>query len=195
MRVLGGALAAVFATSVAGFSHVLAGGAVPSAAAMALSLALSIPVCIALVGPALSLWRTTAAVAVTQALFHFLFAGISSSGTITMSSHMGHDGSGIVASGAGTAATSGHSVSMWFAHAVAAVLTVLALRYTESALLRLRETAHVFVGSLTIVPTTARFLGEIRTTRIGCTTRVVVRDLTLLFSTLRHRGPPALSAA
>jgi hypothetical protein len=195
MRVLGGSLAALFATSVAGFSHVLAGGALPSAAAIALSLALSIPLCIALAGPAVSLWRTMTAVAVTQAIFHLLFSGISSSGTITMSSHVGHDGAGITAAGAGTVESSSHSVSMWLAHAVAGVLTVLALRYCESALRRLRETASLFIGSLTIVPTTVHFLGEIRAARIGCSTRVLVHDLTLLFSALRHRGPPALSAA
>jgi len=194
-RVLGGALGASFATLVAAFSHVLAGGAVPSVAAIALSLALSVPLCIALAGPALSLWRTTAAVLGSQALFHFLFSGISSSGTITMSPHAGHSGVDIGTTGLHAAAAAGHSASMWLAHAVAAALTVVVLRYTESAVMRLRETTILLLTTLTVIPTAVFAVSEMRTPRVGCTKTIVVRDLTLLFSTLRHRGPPALCAA
>jgi hypothetical protein len=197
MRVLAGLLVATFATFTGVFSHVLAGGALPSWAAIALSLALSIPLCVALAGRAQSLWRTAAAVAASQAIFHLLFSGISSSGTVSMSAHVGHEGASVPLTEAGSTvgASGGHDAAMWCAHAVAAVLTVIALRYTEVALLRLRETAHLFLGSLTIFPAVVSLLGETRSPRIGCATKVLVRDLALLFATVQHRGPPALSAA
>jgi hypothetical protein len=197
MRVLCGSLGALFATFVAAFSHVLAGGAPPSTAAMMLSLALSIPLCVALVGPALSLWRTTTAVALSQAMFHGLFSGISSSGSVMMTEHAGHDGTAvtILGAGGGVAPGASHAASMWLAHAAAAALTVVALRYAESAVLRLREATVLFLGTLAALITAVPMLGAPRTPRVGCTRTVLPRDLTLLFSALRHRGPPVPRAA
>ncbi|PRY70107.1 hypothetical protein B0I08_101234 [Glaciihabitans tibetensis] len=195
MRVLSGSLAATFATLVAAFSHLLAGGTAPSGAALALSLALSIPICIALVGPTVSLWRTSVAVGIAQAMFHGLFSGTSYSGTVVVPEHAVHAGTPISLAGLPDGTGSHHSASMWLAHVGAALLTVVALRYVESAILRLRGTARLLVALLTVVISAVPVLGEGRPARVGCAQTVLPRDLALLFSALRHRGPPAISAA
>ena len=74
MRLLRGVAAAVAATFIAAFSHVDAGGPPPDGTIILLSLALSGLVCTALAGRSLSLWRLSAAVVLSQALFHGLFS-------------------------------------------------------------------------------------------------------------------------
>jgi hypothetical protein len=190
MRVLRGALASVFATFVAAFSHVLGGGALPSAAAMALSIALAMLACIALAGRALSLWRTIASVALSQVLFHALFSTVMGTSTLSMPGHAHHSPVDVVIATSASPASSGHSASMWLAHAFAAALTVLAIRYAEVALVTLRETTGLLLATIGATPTPVHVSRDDSSPRIGCTTRVIHRDLSLLFSALRHRGPP-----
>jgi hypothetical protein len=188
----------MFATAVAASSHVLAGGDLPSPAAILLSLALSLPFCVLIAGPALTLWRTALAVFVTQAVFHLMFSGISSAGGTSMSEHAGHDahgGSAVLLVAGEASVVGGHSASMWFAHAIAGLVTVVAVRHAESALVSLRETAILLLGALTLVVAPVQLFGPTLSIRVGCTQRVLVRDLTRLFSALRHRGPPTLVAA
>jgi hypothetical protein len=195
MRVLRGTLASVFATFVAAFSHVLGGGALPSVAAMSLSVALAMLVCIALAGRALSLWRTISSVALSQVLFHGLFSTVMGTSTLSMPTHTNHSAAEVVITTSASPAASGHSASMWLAHAAAAALTVLALRYAEVALVTLRETAGLFFATLGATHVPVHVSRDESSPRIGCTTRVVHHDLSVLFSALRHRGPPFPLAA
>ena len=73
-RTLRGILAAAGATFVALTSHLLGGGAFPTAMGIIVPLALSILVCVLLPGRRLSLARLTISVGVSQALFHLLFS-------------------------------------------------------------------------------------------------------------------------
>jgi hypothetical protein len=195
MRVLRGALASSFATFVAAFSHVLGGGALPSTAAIALSFALALLACTALAGRTLSLWRTTASVGFSQLLFHGLFSTVMGTSTLSIPSHPGHAHVDAVITSSGTAAAAGHSASMWVAHAGAAALTVVAIRYAELALVALRASASLFRGVFSAPPVPVHVSRDDAAPRIGCIARITPRDHSVLFSALRHRGPPALLPA
>jgi glucan phosphoethanolaminetransferase (alkaline phosphatase superfamily) len=194
MRVLRGTLAASLATFVAAFSHVLGGGALPSAAAVSLSFSLALLVCIALAGRRLSLWRTVASVAFSQLLFHALFSTVMGTSSITMSAHAGHGVSDVVITSSSGAGASGHPSTMWFAHAGAAALTVVAIRYAEVALAALHASTGLFRGIFASIQA-VHVSRDDSVPRVGCSQRVVARDLSVLFSALRHRGPPALASA
>jgi len=102
-----GWIAATAATSIAAFSHVLAGGAVPAVAVLLLSLVLSGLVCTLLAGKGLltgkalhtgkplSLWRLSAGVLFSQTLFHGLFsmapAGMTAGTAMGPAATMAHD--------------------------------------------------------------------------------------------------------
>jgi hypothetical protein len=172
-------------------------GRLTSPAAIALTLALSTLLCIALAGRAHSLWRTAAAVGVSQVLFHGIFSRVLASGTVVLSPHAGHDGvpSPVSAVVAGTAGHTAHPSWMWLAHAAAALLTVAALRYSESALRSVASATSLFFAPLV----EAGYLQPVpqlrRSPRVGCARTVVPIDRTALFSVLRHRGPPRAQAA
>lgn len=191
-RVARGSTGASVATFTAAFSHVAAGGLLPSAAALALTVALSTLVCIALAGRVLSLWRVAAGVAASQFLFHGIFSQIVSSGTVVMSPHAGHDSSSTLIAGAATAASShaAHPSWMWLAHAAAAVLTVLMLRHGESAFRDLAGAIALFFAPLTDAGFSRPVPSLRQTLRVGCARIVLPRDLSVLFSAMRHRGPP-----
>ena len=192
-RVLRGTLAAAFATFVAAFSHTIAGGEAPAAGALALSFALSMLACTALAGSALSLWRTTLAVGFSQILFHTMFSSLGTpvNMTLDMSGAGGHTGQ-LVASASGHAAAS-HTPLMWAGHATAAVITVIAIRYGEAALLALRTTAKLLVGVLTTASIAPTHVPAIRLPRADLSRSDLPRDLRELFSSLRHRGPPRVT--
>jgi hypothetical protein len=82
---------------------------------------------------------------------------------------------------------------MWLGHAAAAVLTIVALRYGESAFWRLAAIALLFVRTLfaripavPVLPRTVR-----RARAVG--RLFVPRICAVLRTTLGLRGPPALS--
>jgi hypothetical protein len=196
MRVLRGSVGATFATLTAAFSHVVAGGSLPSPAAIALTLALSLLLWIALSGRTHSLWRTTAAVGLSQALFHGIFSKVAASGTVVLSPHSGHHGAHEAVTILGAAADhAAHPSWMWLAHTAAALLTIAALRHGEAALRALGLAAALLFAPLTrtTVPLTESFPRRIH--RVGCARTIVPRDLSMLFSALRHRGPPQLATA
>src|SRR5699024_1527126 len=72
-RALRGSAAPTAATFVALASHVLDGGSMPSLWGIIVPWALSTLVCVLLAGRTLSLWRLSASVVASQALFHQLF--------------------------------------------------------------------------------------------------------------------------
>ncbi|MGO4105327.1 hypothetical protein AB4Y63_15360 [Leifsonia sp. YAF41] len=207
-----GWIVALFSTFVAGLSHALAGGAVPSIVAVVLSLAFAGIVCIGLAGRTLSLARMAVSVLISQLIFHGLFSFGAPGGALTVSpasASAGTAGNGAhehgpigVLVGLGSAPVghaAGHdAVWMWVAHAVAALITIVALRHGESAFWGLFDTVRLGIRSLFTALAGALAGATLPAIpRSAATTARVFtpRDLALVFSRMRHRGPPALSFA
>ncbi|WP_061963161.1 hypothetical protein [Demequina aurantiaca] len=153
---------AALSTLVALGSHVLAGGAMPSAPGIAVPLLLSTAVCFQLAGRELSLWRLGIAVVASQWIFHQLFVlgapgvGLSSHGGI----HAGHDVGSISVTGGGQLHAHGGS-GMTVSHLAAAAITVAALFKAEQLLAALATGAarvRSSVGSRTWAGLLARLL-------------------------------------
>lgn len=152
-----GPVVASVATAAALLSHLLGGGAMPGWLGIVVPGVLSLTVCTALAARRLSLWRTTASVALSQVLFHTLFvlgapAGPGPSGA------PGHQGASGVphgpheqlppSSGGSPFELISADVTMWCWHGVGAAVTVAALYCGERVLSRLRELAGDLAGWL-----------------------------------------------
>jgi hypothetical protein len=191
IRAVRGIAAASFAVFVAALFHDAAGGGLPSPLAVSLALAFAVPLCVALAGRRIVLWRQAACVGISQLLLHLLFGlGANTTGTsLNMPAGHLHAGShiGIVA---------GHAMPMhedsplmFLAHGAAALVTLAALRHGERTLQALADFTALLVTAIdriVIVPIAAPTRMPVRT-----------RPLTLAIPThvlgsLRHRGPPAL---
>lgn len=175
-RVARGTAAAVVATLVAALSHTLSGGS-GSWFGVGVSLALAITVCTLLTGRTLSLWRLSVGIGVSQFLFHALFSDL---GTPVLVEHS-------MSSMHVTVPHAHAAPSMWLAHAIAAVITIVAVRFGEQAFWGVGRTARLFLARLLIV--VAPVLSAPRP-RLAITRRFVPCDLDLLLSPMRHRGPP-----
>jgi len=224
-RVARGLVAAGIATFVAGFSHVAAGGGAPGGVGLALALAFAAVVCVLLTRRALSLPLLAVSVVVSQFAFHLLFeVGNGGGAPLGISpEHAGHHvtaGGGaalLAASGTPTAASTHLHDSgwMWVAHAVAALATIALLHRGERMLRHLLFLARtplriglrgarirlVAVVAL-LVPAAAREVLErlrdgvrlaLEAARVGVVDRLA--ECGVVFTRLRHRGPPALRAA
>ena len=180
-RVARGWTAAGFATFVAAFSHTVVDGAGPSAFGILVSLVISGALCTMLAGRTMSLWRLTISVGASQAMFHGLFGSL---GTPVVVGHR----MGAMPMDAASAPHHAGAV-MWLAHAIAAVITVVALRYAGSAFWGVADTARLLLTRLA-----ALFVPVTPTARSSATIadrNDLPRDLTRLLSPMRHRGPPA----
>lgn len=184
-RVARGASAATFATVIAAFSHTIAGGVAPSVFAIVVSLAVSISACVLLAGRTLSVVRLSLSVAITQALFHGVF------GSLNTPAALGHSHAASASMNA-TGISAGHA-NMWFAHAVAAVITIVAFRYGERAFWSLATTASLLVRRVTgaasaVSIATPRFVATVGAQHVS-------PALGHVLSTLRYRGPPLMHAS
>ena len=179
-RVGRGTLAAALATFVAALSHVAAGGGTPPVFGIAVSLVISAMICTTLAGRTPSLLRLTVSVALSQVLFHALFSGL---GTPVVAQH------DMTTMAVDAVATHTHTPStMWLAHAVAGFFTVVALRYAESAYWGVSGTARLLLARL--LPVVLPRLGTAHSAAVRVVRRFIPRDLELLLSPMRHRGPP-----
>lgn len=127
-------------------SHVAAGGAVPGWLGVAVPWVLAAMVCTVLAGRALSLWRLTIAVVLSQTLFHTLFV----LGTVTPGAAIsGHvHGAAAAPAGQATAAAPAPDLAMWASHLAAAVLTIVVLHRGEAAVRRLLALASEVFDAL-----------------------------------------------
>lgn len=198
IRLARGWAAAGAATLLAAASHVIGGGQVPNLLVSLFALAISGAVCVVLAGKVLSWWRLGVAVALSQGLYHGLFAlaGCAPSGTssVTMvGGHAGHGGQLVVDSTAAALSHGGNS--MLFAHAVAAVLTILILRRGEVAGVVLLDSIALKVRALfaPISPVLGAPLRRVRNTAFGAPK--ISQALDYLASAHPHRGPPLSLAA
>lgn len=127
------------ATFVALVSHLLAGGAAPGAAGVLVPWLLAMPVCLVVAPVRLPWLRLTASVGVSQLLFHTLFsvgAAVGAGAPAAGAHQHGHAAAWVPDAGAPVAHAGHGSGAMVFAHVVAAVVTVVALRHGEEALHR-----------------------------------------------------------
>ncbi|SEA91777.1 hypothetical protein [Leifsonia sp. 21MFCrub1.1] len=195
-RVARGLIAAGFATFVAALFHVAGGGLPPSAVALTLSLVFSGLGCIVLAGKRSALWRSASSVALSQFLFHALFSLSPSAHFAGATGHL-HPGSHLtmVTDGAvpmpsaPMAAMSLGAPWMWLAHAGAAALTVLALRYGERVFTAVSEFTAFSLRRLLVVAAVVDV--PVPPMRVE-TVPVVLPARTVVLGRLRHRGPPAL---
>lgn len=204
-RVARGTMAAGIAIFVSALFHVAAGGDAPGLLAVVLSLAFCVPVCIVLCGKRLSLWRQVVSVGLSQFVFHALFS-LAPSGTHFAAvggaanihaAHI-HSGSQLVAMGGGASshlAMMPDNAWMWAGHASAALVTIVALRYGETAFWGLFSTAAIRIvdvsegAALVPVSTDAPVCRTVDARPAG------PRELLVTIGRMRHRGPPAVSLA
>lgn len=195
---------AVFATFVAAFSHVFAGGSHPPPFAIALALAFSAIACIFLAGGRLSRLRLSLSVAFSQLLYHGLFGIFGASGDVAAPAaittvghqHGSHPAATITSDASSSVGFAGADPGMLMAHAAAGVATFALLVYGESLCAGLVRLTGLVINAFALrmpwspVPTTPRLF-----TATG-SRGAIPHKLALLASSLRHRGPPrALPAA
>lgn len=189
-----GWLAATFATLIAAASHAAAGGIPPNIASIALALAFSGVACVLLTGRTLSLARTSIAVGGSQLAFHLVFSTMGGATAAAVASTGPHV-HGAASLAHTTGATHHTDPGMWFAHAAAAILTIVVLRRGEAAFWGMRDAGLRFWR--TVLPTAPRMPVAItRATVTASPARVVApRLFILLIGSLQHRGPPARAFA
>lgn len=190
-RALRGVAAAAVATFAATASHAAVTGQAPPLANLLLALGLAAPICVILTGQAPSWWRISIAVAASQTLFHSILS-LDLAGTggdaaghhgMTMSEHAS------TATAAGPALLHGvDSPWMWLAHAVAAVLTILALGRGERALRVVRD----FLAEAFRALAPLRAPG-VHTVPQPAVPAPLVRSGIAVLSVMRRRGPPAVA--
>jgi len=200
-RLVRGSLTTVLALTVAAFSHVAGGGSAPGALGTGLALAFALPLAVAMTGTRLSAVRLSIAVTFAQLAFHTLFslgAGTTAV-TATGGGHHGHDA--LVLSSddaAGMAGMAGMHAgpSMWIAHGVAAVATIVGIWFGERAVRALADLARQGVSAvacaLGLVLVLVAEPVKLRAV-VAQAARLVPHDSGLARSTQPHRGPPAVA--
>jgi hypothetical protein len=191
-RTVRGLIAALVATFVAAVSHSTADGVPAPLIGILLALLFAAPVCIALAGRRLSWIRLSIAVGLSQVAFHgLLLIGVGSgSGSVTPGVGAHLHGTELAGALGSTAVDAGHALhlqpAMWVAHAIAAVLTVLALGRGEQALRALLALTgwNLVARLLTASPTPAH--------RVPSARGVVVPVLRShhVLTVVSRRGPP-----
>jgi len=199
-RVLRGTATAVAAVLAAAFSHVAAGAAAPGTLGVLLALVLGVPTCVALAGRALSTPRLVVGVGVSQLALHALF-GVGAAGGSAVEASAGPGGAvggaaghvhgGLVLQLADPASAlvrvDPADAGMTASHALAAVLTIAAVRRGEAALLHLAALARGLVTAGGLLTWRPRPTGPRLRPSPEPRTRPAVA---LLRHDLPRRGPP-----
>jgi hypothetical protein len=201
-RLARGWAGAGFATAIAAVSHALAGGDAPNLFLLLLSFAVSGLVCCFLAGRVLSLGRLIAGVLASQAFFHGLFSltpAPPSKPSPMMMAEMHHGPASMDAiighpAAASMSHMSGHGWQMWLGHGIAAILTIVVLRYGETSAVRFLVAVRLKITTVlrlvTVpVPAPARLLASPPSLLLP------LADLGIPLPVMRHRGPPSPLAA
>lgn len=198
-RLARGWAGAGFATTIAAASHALAGGDAPNPLLFMLSFAVSGLVCCLLAGKVLSLGRLVAGVLLSQAFFHGLFslaptppsapspmilAELHHHGQTGMDAIMGHPAA------VSMSHLGGHGWQMWLGHGLAAILTILILRYGETRAFRLLDALRLKITAVlrlaaVAIPAPGRLLANPPSLLLP------LADLGIPLPVMRHRGPPS----
>ncbi len=186
-----------FSTFIAALSHTLGGGHAPGVVGVVLALAFAGVVCVGLSGRRLSLARVGASVALSQLIFHGLFSLGSASGALAPASALrsgahGHGATQLLSVASDSAPiVSAHGPFMWSAHAVAAVITIVAVRHGQSCFRRILNQARLAVRSL-FAPTFEAAPAPLTRVLPLVTHEVSPRILALFVLSMGRRGPPVL---
>ncbi|MFE6734980.1 hypothetical protein [Microbacterium sp. NPDC057650] len=188
--VIRGFAAASTATFVALAAHVTAGGAMPGPLGILVPWLLSLMVSVLLAGRRLSALRLSISVIVSQLLFHGLFVLGMITPTGTIGGHV-HGAALQLPETTGVAAQLVADGSMWFGHACAALLTILALHRGERMLLGLRDLAVLAVRWLRsrLDDATPVALPRVSSPRCASSAQETLPAAPFL-SLLRGRAPP-----
>jgi hypothetical protein len=194
-----GWIVAGFSTFVAALSHTIGGGDAPGVLAVVVSLAFAGILSIALAGRTLSTWRLSVAVLASQLLFHGLFSLGGAGGRLTetdaAAGHAHHGGQAVLLAPSGAGAMGAdHGWLMTVAHILAAVVTVVALRYGERAFWGLFSTAMVAVHALLRVPAVVP-IAHRPVTGAAFAFLLSPRQRLAPLGLMRHRGPPVCLVA
>lgn len=195
-RVVRASIVSVAAVLIAAMSHIAAGGNTPSVYALVAGSVVVLPVVLVLTSATFGIVRTFTSVAITQALFHWMFASLGVTNPVAdrgepLPAHAEHFGMveefvPILPGG------SGADVAMWLSHLVAAAVTVWILRRGERAV----ETMMIalrrcFFHRLT----SARALPVVPTPPRVDRSHDDLPSQLELWTSISHRGPPALTDA
>lgn len=186
----------VSATSVAvvfaAISHVLAGAAAPNILAVMVTIVVALPVALWLSGKRLSFPRLFTLVLGSQALFHVAFVMVGQSAPMRGGSALGQHGNhaagvfdlSLVLGVDGSSA----SWLMWAAHAAAAIVTVVVLRFGERSAVSLATIVLAALEWLRAVRIAPLPISERRITLLLTYGPILLQQSDLLSSPLR--GPP-----
>ena len=131
----------------------------------------------------MSLVRLAASTVIGQLAFHLVFSTFGGAAEVVVSGHHG----AMVLRGAETVTHA--SGGMWFAHGVAAVLTIVAVRFGERALHGIRQTGWMIVSPL-FTPHLAPFLPFDRAPEPAVEQHIVPRIVRTSLAAIGTRGPP-----
>jgi hypothetical protein len=197
-RLVRGAVAAAFATLVALFAHVIAGGQTPAAVGVVVPLLLSVAACTLLAGRRLSIVRLSASVGIAQFLFHMLFVlgtGSTTAPSAPVSHHIDPAVTASILDAEATVHSHGVGVGMWVGHLLAAFVTIGVLYFAERLLLTLAAIAtRVNAWVRRLVESLTRPVPPVfplRDTVVASGSRVLHAGVRLGSAT--RRGPPFLS--
>lgn len=210
-RALRGAAAAGFATFVALTSHVIGGGALPTAMGIVVPLALSTLTCVLLTGRRLSLPRLSLSVLASQSLFHLLFSvfapmGGSHGPASAVERHVMHHSGSAGMSGSMTGMTgpmsgsmpetgavasmhSHASPAMLVAHLIAAVLTIAMVYWAQALPMKIGSFVRLVIDALLPAMAVPTLLPSRPKTHLGVVD-IIPRNLGVLRSPVLSRGPP-----
>lgn len=130
-RALRGTAATAVATVTAAAAHTLAGGGAPAPLLVGAVIVLAAPLAVALAGRTPSLWRTAVAVVAAQLLLHVAFALTAGLDPVSAAAHAHHT---LLPSGPVDGVAIVPDLPMTFAHACAALVTILAVHRGERIL-------------------------------------------------------------
>ena len=183
-----GVVAAAVATFLATVSRASVGTQLPPALNVGIALFLAAPVCVLLAGRTMSWWRLTAAVVLSQALFHgILTLDLRGDGVVAGGAH--HGGTTALLDATAThevAAHAAHSPWMWAAHALAAVVTIAALGRGERVV---HAIARFVVAALSVLRPLRGLAPRTDAVPAAPAPLLLTTAMTVL-SPMRHRGPP-----
>lgn len=182
----------------ASLAHTIGGGSPPGAVTIALALAFSAPFAIAIVGDRQSTPRAVLAAVGAQLALHALYSLTPRTGASAAApalsavpglQHQHSPASGLLVTGGAPAHDEHFGPAMLVAHAVAALLTIVAVALAD----RMHDAVHVAARGIRIarVVLAAPLVPPLRAHLGPAAPREVGPDATsLLCTALRYRGPP-----
>ena len=197
-RVIRGLVAAGVATFVAALFHTVAGGSPPGPLGVVVTMIVALPAATILAGKAPSWTRLALSVAGSQFLFHLTLGLASRPGLSSAAGHGGHGpttGSATILDlgGAASVGAVGTGVTMWPAHLLAALVTVVVLGHGEAAFWALLAlTGFGSAVALAAAPTPPPPPG--RRTRADPRRELPLPASLAALSPMRRRGPPLACA-